>query len=147
MIEEHWRPTGLGGILHCFTSTLEDARRGIEMGSWFPLRKFNFIRKHRTFRNVRKNCRLSKILIETDAPYLAPQPWRGKRKRARLRCGSSAHACECEKLVARRSCRSYKQGIFDASLARTAGKLCGLQSWGKELAWETNIALLRRRDF
>ncbi len=32
MIEERWRPTGLGGILHCFTSTLEDARRGIEMG-------------------------------------------------------------------------------------------------------------------
>jgi len=32
MIEKRWRPTGIGGILHCFTSTLEDARRGIEMG-------------------------------------------------------------------------------------------------------------------
>src|SRR6267154_4651526 len=32
LLEEVWRPTGLGGILHCFTSTLEDARRGVEMG-------------------------------------------------------------------------------------------------------------------
>jgi TatD DNase family protein len=32
MLEDHWKPTGLGGILHCFTSTIEDARRGLEMG-------------------------------------------------------------------------------------------------------------------
>ena len=32
MLEEHWKPTGIGGILHCFSSSLEDARRGIEMG-------------------------------------------------------------------------------------------------------------------
>src|SRR5207249_12056739 len=31
ILEEAWRPSGLGGILHCFSSTLEDARRGIEM--------------------------------------------------------------------------------------------------------------------
>src|SRR5215468_4938803 len=32
LLEQHWKPTGLRGILHCFNSTLEDARRGIEMG-------------------------------------------------------------------------------------------------------------------
>ena len=32
LLEEHWKPTGLGGILHCFSSTLEDAQRGIDLG-------------------------------------------------------------------------------------------------------------------
>ena len=32
VLEEAWKPTGLGGILHCFTSTLEDAQRGLDMG-------------------------------------------------------------------------------------------------------------------
>ena len=32
LLEEAWKPTGLGGILHCFTSTLEDAKRGLDMG-------------------------------------------------------------------------------------------------------------------
>ena len=32
VIEEHWKPSGFGGILHCFTGTVEHARRGLEMG-------------------------------------------------------------------------------------------------------------------
>ena len=32
ILEEHWRDSGLGGIFHCFTGTIEEARRGIEMG-------------------------------------------------------------------------------------------------------------------
>jgi TatD DNase family protein len=79
MIEEHWRPTGLGGILHCFTSTLEDARRGIEMGFLISFAGNSTYPKTQNLRDVAKELPLEKILIETDAPYLAPQPWRGKR--------------------------------------------------------------------
>jgi TatD DNase family protein len=79
MLEEFWRPTGLGGILHCFTSTLEDARRGIEMGFLISFAGNSTYPKAQSLREVSKYSPLEKILIETDAPYLAPQPWRGKR--------------------------------------------------------------------
>jgi TatD DNase family protein len=79
MIEEHWRPTGLGGILHCFTSTLEDARRGIDMGFMISFAGNSTYPKMQNLRDVAKILPLENILIETDAPYLAPQRYRGKR--------------------------------------------------------------------
>ena len=79
MIEEHWRPAGLGGILHCFASTLEDARRGIDMGFLISFAGNSTYPKTQNLRDVAKALPLENILIETDAPYLAPQPYRGKR--------------------------------------------------------------------
>jgi TatD DNase family protein len=79
LLEEVWRPTGLGGILHCFTSTLEDARRGIEMGFLVSFAGNSTYPKTQNIRDVAKALPLENILIETDAPYLAPQAYRGKR--------------------------------------------------------------------
>jgi TatD DNase family protein len=79
MLEEHWRPAGLGGILHCFTSTLEDARRGIDMGFLISFAGNSTYPKAQNLRDVAKVLPMENILIETDAPYLAPQPYRGKR--------------------------------------------------------------------
>ena len=79
MLEEYWRPTGLGGILHCFTSTLEDARRGIDMGFLVAFGGSSTYPKAQNIRDVVKDLPLTNILIETDAPYLAPQLYRGKR--------------------------------------------------------------------
>ena len=79
LLEEVWRPTGLGGILHCFTSTLEDARRGIEIGFLVSFAGNSTYPKTQNLRDVAKELPLEKILIETDAPYLAPQSRRGKR--------------------------------------------------------------------
>ena len=79
ILEEVWRPAGLGGILHCFTSTVEDARRGIEMGFLVSFAGNSTYPKTQNLRDVAKALPLEKILIETDAPYLAPQAFRGKR--------------------------------------------------------------------
>jgi TatD DNase family protein len=79
MLAEHWRPFGLGGILHCFTSTLEDARRGIEMGFLISFAGNSTYPKAQNIRDVAKELPLENILIETDSPYLAPQTYRGKR--------------------------------------------------------------------
>jgi TatD DNase family protein len=79
ILEEVWRPAGLGGILHCFTSTPEDARRGIEMGFLISFAGNSTYPKTQNLRDVAKALPLEKILIETDAPYLAPQAYRGKR--------------------------------------------------------------------
>jgi TatD DNase family protein len=79
VLEEVWRPAGLGGILHCFTSTLDDARRGLELGFLISFAGNSTYPKAQNLRDVAKNLPLEKILIETDAPYLAPQAYRGKR--------------------------------------------------------------------
>jgi len=79
LIEEVWRPTRLGGILHCFTSALEDARRAIEMGFMISFAGNSTYPKTQNLRDVAKALPLENILIETDSPYLAPQAYRGKR--------------------------------------------------------------------
>jgi TatD DNase family protein len=79
LLEEAWKPTGLGGILHCFTSTLEDAQRGLDLGFLVSFAGNSTYPKAQSIRDVAKVLPLSDILIETDSPYLAPQPFRGKR--------------------------------------------------------------------
>jgi len=79
MLEQHWKPTGIGGILHCFSSTLGDARRGIDMDFLISFAGNSTYPKAQNLRDVAKALPLEKILIETDSPYLAPQPYRGKR--------------------------------------------------------------------
>jgi TatD DNase family protein len=79
LLEEVWRPAGLGGILHCFTSTLENARRGLDMGFLISFAGNSTYPKTQNLRDVAKALPLENILIETDSPYLAPQAYRGKR--------------------------------------------------------------------
>jgi TatD DNase family protein len=79
MLETQWKPTGLGGILHCFTSTREDAQRGLDMGFLVSFTGNLTFPKAQNIRDVAKDLPLENILIETDSPYLAPQPMRGKR--------------------------------------------------------------------
>ena len=79
ILEEVWRPACLGGILHCFTSTLEDARHAIEMGFLISFAGNSTYPKTQNLRDVAKALPLENLLIETDAPYLAPQAYRGKR--------------------------------------------------------------------
>jgi TatD DNase family protein len=79
LLGEAWRPTGLGGILHCFTSTLDHAQKGLDMGFLISFTGNISYPKAQNIRDVAKALPLSNILIETDSPYLAPQPHRGKR--------------------------------------------------------------------
>ncbi|HEV2102301.1 MAG TPA: TatD family hydrolase [Candidatus Acidoferrum sp.] len=79
LLEEVWKPTALGGILHCFTSTLAHAQKGLDMGFQISFTGNISYPKAQNIRDVAKALPLSNILIETDSPYLAPQPYRGKR--------------------------------------------------------------------
>lgn len=79
ILEEDWRSSGLGGILHCFTGTLEDARRGMELGFLVSFAGNLTYPKAQNLRNVARELPLDVLLIETDAPFLAPQGSRGKR--------------------------------------------------------------------
>ena len=79
LLQEKWKSSALGGILHCFTSTVEDAQRGLDMGFLVSFTGNLTYPKAQNIRDVAKALPLEKILIETDSPYLAPQAFRGKR--------------------------------------------------------------------
>ena len=79
MIENNWMGTNLGGILHCFTGEWEHARRAMDGGFLISFAGNVTFPKAETIRKVAAKVPLDRMLIETDAPFLAPLPHRGKR--------------------------------------------------------------------
>jgi TatD DNase family protein len=79
MLESDWRASALGGILHCFTGTLEDARRGLDMGFMVSFAGNVTYPKMQNLRDVARELPLERLLTETDSPFLPPQGKRGKR--------------------------------------------------------------------
>jgi len=79
IVEAHWKPAGIGGILHCFSGGLEEARRFIEWGFLVSFAGTLTFKKALDLRMTAREVDLSSLLVETDCPYLAPVPFRGKR--------------------------------------------------------------------
>ena len=68
----------VGGILHCFTESLDVARAGIDLGFYISLSGIVSFKKAEVVHDVARSVPLDRLLVETDAPYLAPVPYRGK---------------------------------------------------------------------
>ena len=79
MIADHWTSTGLRGILHCFTGSVEHARRALDMGFMISFAGNITFPKAQAIRDAAQLVPLDRMLIETDSPYLAPIPHRGQR--------------------------------------------------------------------
>jgi TatD DNase family protein len=79
LIHEQWSPKGLGGILHCFTGSWGHARRALDMGFRISFAGNVTFPKAQQIRDAALRAPLDRMLIETDCPYLAPIPHRGKR--------------------------------------------------------------------
>jgi TatD DNase family protein len=82
---EEFRGSGLKGVFHAFTGSLEDAEKAVGMG--FKLGIGGIV----TFRNsgldkIVKETGIENIILETDSPYLAPVPHRGKRNESSYLC-------------------------------------------------------------
>ena len=67
------------GILHSFTGTYENAERCLSLGLFLSFAGMITYKKNDLLRDVAAKCPIDRILVETDAPYLAPEPFRGKR--------------------------------------------------------------------
>jgi TatD DNase family protein len=79
MIQNEWSSKALGGILHCFTGTWAQARRALDMGFMISFAGNLTFPKAQQIRDAAMEVPLGRMLIETDSPYLAPVPHRGKR--------------------------------------------------------------------
>lgn len=79
LIQEHWAANGIGGILHCFTGQQKHADRSLDMGFMISFSGNVTFSKADNIREVARSVPEDRFLIETDCPFLAPVPFRGKR--------------------------------------------------------------------
>ena len=68
----------VGGVMHCFTESLDVANAAIEMGFYISFSGIVTFKNAVQLKEVAKTIPLNKMLVETDSPYLAPIPFRGK---------------------------------------------------------------------
>lgn len=68
-----------GGVMHCFTESLDVARAAMDLGFYVSFSGIVTFKSARELQEVARAVPLERMLIETDAPYLAPVPFRGKR--------------------------------------------------------------------
>ncbi len=79
ILDTHWRPTGLGGVMHCFGGNYRQAARSLDIGFLVSFAGNLTYPKAQPLRDVAARLPLDGLLVETDAPWLAPVPNRGKR--------------------------------------------------------------------
>lgn len=96
ILDAHWRSTGLGGIMHCFAGSEAVARRALEMGFLLSFSGSLTFRKAQPLRDVAAKLPLDCLLVETDAPYLAPMPDRGKRNEPAWVVRTARVLAECQ---------------------------------------------------
>jgi TatD DNase family protein len=79
ILRDAWVPSGIGGILHCFTGEWNHARAVLDFGFYISFSGIITYPKAQELRGTARRVPLDRLLIETDAPYLSPVPYRGKR--------------------------------------------------------------------
>ncbi|WP_153131899.1 TatD family hydrolase [Dechloromonas hortensis] len=68
----------VGGVMHCFTENWEIARQALDLGFYLSFSGIVTFKNASIVKDVAQQCPLDRILVETDSPYLAPAPYRGK---------------------------------------------------------------------
>jgi TatD DNase family protein len=94
LIREHWGSSGIGGILHCFTGELHHMRAALDMGFMISFAGNVTFPKAANIREAAMQCPLNRIFIETDSPFLAPVPHRGKRNEPAFVTETARHIAE-----------------------------------------------------
>lgn len=74
----------IGGVMHCFSENLDIAQRAMDMNFYISFSGILTFKNATTLQEVARAIPLDKILIETDSPYLAPVPFRGKQNHPAL---------------------------------------------------------------
>lgn len=79
ILNEEWKGSGLCGVIHCFTGTRSFAEAAIDLGFYVSFSGVVTFKSAEDLRETARAMPLDRILIETDSPYLAPVPYRGRR--------------------------------------------------------------------
>jgi TatD DNase family protein len=80
--------TQAGGVIHCFTGDVADARRYLQLGQYLSFSGILTFKNSQAIREAATFAPADRILVETDAPYLAPIPFRGRRNEPAFLAGT-----------------------------------------------------------
>jgi TatD DNase family protein len=69
----------VGGVMHCFTESWDIAQQALDLGFYLSFSGIVTFKNATTVKEVAQKCPLDRLLVETDSPYLAPAPYRGKQ--------------------------------------------------------------------
>ena len=105
ILEEEMARMPFSAVLHCFTSGPELARRALAIGLYVSFSGILTFKKSDALREIARTVPLDRLLVETDAPYLAPGKYRGKRN-------EPAYVVETAKELAK------VKGVSEAEIAR-----------------------------
>ena len=84
LIEQHWTPAQIPGVMHCFSGSPVDAERALSLGFYLSFAGNLTYPRSTDIREAAAAAPLDRILVETDAPFLAPIPHRGERNEPAL---------------------------------------------------------------
>ena len=90
VLDTYWRHTGLGGVMHCFGGGWDQAQRSLDLGFLISFAGNLTYPKAQSLRDVAEQVPLDQILVETDAPWLAPSSHRGKRNEPSMMVDTAA---------------------------------------------------------
>lgn len=123
LLQEGAGKGGLKGVIHCFTATQYLADAALEMGFYISLSGIVTFKNAEALRQVAKTVPLDRLLVETDAPYLAPMPMRGKRNEPGFVKHTAAYVADMLGLgfddLARRTTQNFER-LFDKTAAKAA---------------------------
>ena len=109
-----------GGVFHCFTETAEVARAALDLGFYISFSGILSFRNANELREVARFVPLDRCLIETDSPYLAPMPHRGKTNQPAYVAHVAAHLAQAKGLevqtIAEATTRNFER-LFSRTMA------------------------------
>ncbi len=79
ILNEEYRNAPYSCVMHCFSSSAELAKAALDLGFYLSMSGITAFPKSQELRDIFASAPVDRILVETDAPYLAPPPFRGKR--------------------------------------------------------------------
>jgi TatD DNase family protein len=88
------------GLIHCFSSGPDLARKAVDLGLYISLSGIVTFKKAEELRHTARGVPLDRLLVETDAPYLAPEPKRGKRNEPAFTAHTAARVADLKGLSA-----------------------------------------------
>jgi len=112
ILAEEMRQGVFPAVLHCFTGGRELARTGVALGAYVSFSGILTFKKSDALRAIAAELPADRVLVETDAPYLAPQPWRGKRNEPAYVVETARVLAQCRGVSAEEIAQQTTENFF-----------------------------------
>ncbi len=103
----------VGGVMHCFTEDWEMARKALDLNFYISLSGIVTFKNAQQIKEVAKQVPLDKLLIETDSPYLAPTPYRGKGNQPKYVVEVARHIAQLRGVSLEQVAETTTQNYYD----------------------------------